>query len=266
MSYFVYALYDSGNLEEIKYIGAASWDGRPLMHEKESLNLSNKTYKHNSIRKLLREGRTIIWQVLEFCSSWKETLSAEARYILEYKTKYGKRPDWNFTDGGAGGSNISPEVRAQRSYSNRVAHSKPEVKERHRKGVKSAMNRPGVQDKLHTPELDAKRSISNKIAQNRPEIKAVTAESSKRVWSRPGEKERRSLIMRAVHQRESVKINQKAASLRGWNKPGEKERRTLIFKNKFLLPEVRARKSAAAKLVWEKRRLLISGEKSNGPT
>jgi len=216
MTFFVYGNLNSKDWSTVKYIGAASYLGRPLAHEKESRNLKNRTRKHNSIRKLIREGHHVGWKILAACDSWKETLATERILILEHKAKFGKRPDWNLTDGGEGVLNPSSKSRKRRSDANRSAHADPEVKKRHRAGVKVAMNVPGVQEKLHTPEINARRSTSGVIAQNRSEVKSVVSASSKAVWARPGEKERRSILCKQAAARPEVKANQSAASKHMW--------------------------------------------------
>jgi hypothetical protein len=116
----VYGLFDSGDWNKTKYIGAASWLGRPLQHAKQAQDLKNRTRKHHGIRKVQRGGRHIGWKVLEVCDSWKETLATETRLIFEYKTKFGKRPDWNLSDGGQGcvGYVHTPEARLRISSAN----------------------------------------------------------------------------------------------------------------------------------------------------
>jgi len=118
VTFFVYGLFDSGDWDRVKYIGAASSLRRPLAHEREArTNSTRSTRKHRGIRKVWARGHHVGWKILGAYDSWKETLVAERRLIQERKAQVGARPDWNLTDGGDGlfGFSHSPVTRAKLS-------------------------------------------------------------------------------------------------------------------------------------------------------
>jgi hypothetical protein len=194
----------------------------------EARRNSKSSYKLNWIRSVEGRGHHVGWKVLAACDSWAEVLDVE-RQMIGVERLRAECALTNVTGGGEGFFNPTPELRARfkaaqndpdtqtrRSTSNRTAHAKPAVKERHRAGVITALHRPGVQEKIHTLESNKKRSVSGILAQNRPEVKAVISAHSLRAWSRPGERERRSELARVAHTRPEVKAAQSAASKRMW--------------------------------------------------
>jgi hypothetical protein len=168
MTFFVYGNFNSKDWGTVKYIGAASHLGRPLAHEWESRKEKNRTRKHRGIRKLIREGHHVGWKILAACNSWKETLATERRLILEYKAAHGgKRPDWNFTDGGEGclgyvhtaESLVKMNARTC-SLENREQMSLRMMGKRYATGARTPETRAKMSAAAYRPEVHAKKVAS----------------------------------------------------------------------------------------------------------
>jgi len=250
-TFFVYGLYDSGDRDVCRYVGAASKLSRPLAHEREARTRCN-TYRYKWIRKVVAEGRRIEWRVLESCSDWPTTLEAEVRIIQEMRAAGARLT--NVTDGGQGGFNPSPEVRAKRAAGIRAALATPESKAKRSASARAAWARPGERERrvgierlaLSRPEVRARKSASAKKWTSEPEARARLSEQQRAAWARPEGAKRREAA-KAVMARPEVR----AKMLAFVTSDDERRRRSEAAQSRWKQPEFRAAHAAA----WAAKRL-----------
>jgi hypothetical protein len=169
MTYFVYGLYDSGEPNECRWVGATSRMTRPLEHTKRARHARSDESTRPWVKTVLAEGRHIIWRILEALDSMDEAYQAENRIISELRIA-GHRL-LNNASGGAGAPGISQETRDRKSVSMRATCAIPSVRERKSRGAKRAW-RPDMLDSTRTPEASARRIAAVAEAMRRPEVSA----------------------------------------------------------------------------------------------
>jgi len=220
--FFVYGLFDSGDPEACRYVGAASTPRRPLSHVREAVRCpSRRTHKLNWIRRILAEGRTVVWRSLEDCADWQETLLSERRIIRAMRESGARLTNAN--DGGQGNFNPTPEVRARISRLMSVVQARPEVNARRSASLKAAWARPGAK---------ARRGAIARISHGSPEVRAAASEREKARCADPGWRARKSAQAKA-----------------DWAKPEAEERRAAM-RLSMNAPEVKAARLVAQRAAW----------------
>jgi hypothetical protein len=200
-TFFIYGLLDSGDWSEVRYVGAASYLGRPLLHEWAARRYADQvSYKFNWIRKVLREGRHVAWEVLAACDSWEETMRMERAMVVGLRAA-GHRLT-NANDGGVGSFNPSPEVRTRMSAHNgmkraevseqvgaawRTCQENPDTRRKWNRNIRAACSRP---------EVRARRSAARSRVWKAPDARARMIASNKATWADPQKRAAQVILMR----------------------------------------------------------------------
>lgn len=117
MTYTIYGLFDVRELDHVRYIGfTQDTESRFRQHLYDASVSTGKNYRLNWIRKVLREGSTIILKSIEIVTVDVDAAQLEMCYIKEYLRAGHKLT--NGTKGGEGvngyGGVLLPEAMARR--------------------------------------------------------------------------------------------------------------------------------------------------------
>lgn len=177
---FVYALIDPRDME-VRYIGKTVRGGQRILEHTQSSTLAREeTWKARWIRSLLGAGHVPLIQILH-APSEEELDACEIAWIA-----FARSESWaltNLTDGGEGalhpspeaaekkrkammGHAVSAETRAKISAANKIAHTRPETKERMR-AVIAASKSPEAIEKIRQANLGRKASEETRALMSR---------------------------------------------------------------------------------------------------
>jgi hypothetical protein len=251
--FFVYGLYD---LQDVRYVGAASRLGRPLAHEREARKSPKATHKLNWLRVLAREGRSPVWRILEACDSWEETFRAERRIIQELRAAGARLT--NGTDGGEGMTNPTSDTRAKMSASAKASHARVETRARMSVAAKLTWARPEIRARMMAaftrPDVKARMCASAKASHARVETRARMSVAAKLAWARPEVKARKSVASKEAYASPEARAEMSARAKAAWARPEERARKTASVKTAWARPGARERQSAAIKAAWARRK------------
>lgn len=132
-------------------------------------------------------------------------------------------------------NHVSPEVRAKKSASEKIAQNRPEVKAKKSIAVKKLHADPN--SVYNTVEYKEKQSNVQKIAQNRPEVKAKKSAATKKNWQSPDFREKQFTSVEKLHTDPEYMKNQYVAAKKRWANPVYREKQLkAIFKGLNLRP------------------------------
>lgn len=175
LTYTVYALFDEREPTVIRYVGFSRYaEKRVNGHLDEARRSSGGSHRLNWIRKVIREGSSVGWRVLETFDIAEAAAIAEIKYIKEFLAT--GHPLVNGTEGGDGvqgyGGQLAPEALARR---NETMNSPEYLIKRSRLSIeywsdeeKRKQQSEAMLEHFATPEGDAQREViveTNKLVQ-----------------------------------------------------------------------------------------------------
>jgi len=238
-TFYAYELYRPDK-EYVFYVGKGC-NGRIFNHEHRLHTENNNPYKNNIIKKLLRNGLDLQYNIF-LCNTETEAFLTEISLIREHGRKDLKLGLLcNLTDGGEGSSNPSKEIRHKMSQSLLKYYSDPEhIKQNSDAQKKSYRENP-------RRGIDHSLMMELRYMQN-PEIAKQHSESMKQIYiDRPELREQKSKdnIKRYEDPKEREKIS--LAGKKRFEDPKEREKQSISGKKRFKDPLERKKISIKGK-------------------
>lgn len=285
--YFVYTLARS-DTTAVFYVGKGS-RRRERDHVMEARK-GHKCPKCSVIRKLLRGGETILYDIIFRTDDEQKAFAVE----IETIARYGRENLCNLTDGGDGasGNRQSAETIEKRRRSMRVVMATTDYRDRLRATTKASWDAPEIRERrlaaqraaMGTDEYRAHQSVVMKAIASavEPEERARRTAAQRHMWEdqdRRDKQRERSAAMMADPER---RRQQRAALEAYWETdearkeardrmtaryadPEERQRHAERARQASANPETKARKSAASKAAWTDpviRERRITGQKA----
>lgn len=160
------------------YVGVGT-GYRVTQHVSAAKSGKGRDHRLSIIRKVLRSGSDILYEIAGFFSEWKDAAALEVETIARIgRHNKGLGPLANLTDGGEGthGRIVSDEQRKILSgiFKGRTISEE----QKHLNSVASKKN-------WQNPDIRARNIAATKAAMARPEIKEKTAEANRVAWESP---------------------------------------------------------------------------------